>query len=410
MLTLRVAGAIVGLLLATACQSQATPKVAAGVATPLTRSAPLTNIPATGPTTVTEESRNPVLVGLDQHWDSPSTVILMRPDGSVVAKRTLPGTWLVGTHAPGAYLLVANDGSLKAWTIDASGEVRDVAAAAAAVLGTPGAGTAGGPLIVDSTTAVTVRCVGGGCTADQLDLRTGAVRQLLTAARPTSLRGSPLDVLDLAADGHTVWLRKTVSATNAGAPNHVEIVGVDLRTGSISTPGRSTSILDGDLAITRDGTAVAGLEFVPIGQYAAWHLHVSSLDTGTDTDLQGVAELASAYSGSRSIQFAPDGAAVAWWGPLNFGSSGGTTVVNVAERHGAGKTLWRATDTARNAIGGVFWLDRSTLVLQTDATTTPGVFQGSDLQTFTIDTTTGARRSLPKDLHYLVAVLRGVEA
>ena len=346
MLTLRAAGAIVGLLLATGCQPSGTPRSATAVPTPLTRSASPANTPATVPTTV-EESRSPVLVGLDQHWDTPSTVILMRPDGSVIARRTLPGTWLVGAHALGAYLLVANDGSRKAWTVDASGEVRDVAAPAAAILSTPDGRSAGSPLIVDSTTAVTVRCLADGCTADQLDLRTGAIRQLLTVARSPLLRDSPLDVLDLASDGHTVWLRKTGSSTSAGLANQAEIVGIDLRTGSISMPGRSTSILDGNLAITPDGTAVAGLEPVTIGQYAAGHLHVSSLDTGTDTDLQGTAELASEYSSSRTIQFAPDGTSVAWWGPLNFGPSGGASVVNVAERHGAGRTLWRATDTAR---------------------------------------------------------------
>ena len=403
MLTLRMAGIIVGLLLASACQSPAATESAAGVPKPLTPVSQ-TNTPATGAAKI-EESRSLVLVGLDQHWDSPSTVILMRPDGSVIAKRTLPGTWLVGAHALGAYLLVANDGSRKAWTVDASGEVREVAAAAAAILSTPDGRSAGSPLIVDSTTAVTVQCVADGCTADQLDLRTGVVRQLLTVARPTLLRDSPLQVLDLAADGHTVWLRKTSSSTSAGLANQAEIVGIDLRTGSISTPGRSTSILDGNLAITPDGTAVAGLEFVSIGQYAAGHLHVSSIDTGTDTDLQGTAELASASSGSRSIQFAPDGATVAWWGPLNFGPSGGTSVVNVAARHGGGRTLLRTANTARNEISDVFWVDPTTLLIQTDATATPGVFQGSNLQTFTIETTTGAKRSLPKDLHYLVAVL-----
>ena len=54
MLTLRAAGAIVGLLLATACQSPAPPRSATAVPTPLTRSASPTNTPATVPTTVEE--------------------------------------------------------------------------------------------------------------------------------------------------------------------------------------------------------------------------------------------------------------------------------------------------------------------------------------------------------------------
>ncbi len=400
MLTLRMAGPIVGLLLAGACGSPATHESTVALPRPLTQSASPTTAP-----TAPVESRNPVLVGLDQHWDSPSTVILMRPDGSVIAKRTLPGTWSVGQHAVGAYLLVANDGSHRAWTVDPTGNVGDVATAAAAILARPDGRTQGSPLIIDATTAVTVECVADTCTADQLDLQTGAVRQLLTVARPNVMGNVPLEVLDLASDGRTVWLRKSSSATSAGAANRAEIVGIDLRTGSISTPGRWTSILDGNLAIAPDGTFVAGLEFVSVNQYAAGHLHVSSLDTGKDTDLQGAAALASGSSGSNWILFAPDGASVAWWGPLNFGPSGGTFVLNVAGLHGGGRTLWRTGNASLTEIANVIWLDPTTLLMQTDTTATPGAFQGSDLQTFAIDTTTGTQRSLSKDLHYLVAVI-----
>src|SRR5205823_13032389 len=129
-------------------------------------------------------------------------------------------------------------------------------------------------------------------------------------------------------------------------------------------------------------------------------------DSGADADLQGTAEFASGSSGSRWVLFAPGAASVAWWGPLNFSTlPGGTAVVNVAARSGAGRTLWRTTDAGRTEIQNVSWLDPTTVLIQTDSTTTPGVFQGSDLRTFTVDTTTGAQRTLPKDLSYLVAVL-----
>jgi hypothetical protein len=298
---------------------------------------------------------------------------------------------VVDEHAVGAYLLVANDGSHKAWTVDASGAVRDVALAAAAILGNPN-GQLAHQLILDSTTAVTVVCVADACTAEQLNLRTGAVRELLTVARH-GMRDAPLEVLDVASDGHTVWLRKASSSTGGANADQVEIVGVDLRTGSASTPGRSTSILADDLAITPDGTSVAGREFATIGQDSVQRLHVASLDSGADADLQGTAEFASGSSGSRWILFAPGAASIAWWGPLNFGPAGGTHVVNVAPRQGPGRTLWRGTKTAGNAVANLLWLDPTTLLIQTG------------LQTFTIDTATGAQRAFPKDLHYLVAVL-----
>jgi hypothetical protein len=400
MLTLRMVGVIVGLLLAGACGSPATSKPAAAPA----RSPALSTSPTTAPTAPVE-SRTPVLVGLDQHWDSPSTVILMRPDGSVIAKHTLPGTWVVGQHAVGAYLLVANDGSRRAWTVDPTGNVGDVATAVAALLARPEGRTQGSPLIVDATTAVTVGCATDTCTADRLDLRTGTVRQLLTVAR-SNVKGSiPLEVLNLSSDGHTVWLRKPDSATGASTADRAEIVGIDLRTGGMSTLGRWTSILDGSLVITPDGTSVAGLEFVSVNQYAAGHLHVGSLDAGTDTDIQGAAELASGSSGSNWILFAPDGASVAWWGPLNFGPSSGTFVLNVTSLHGAGRTLWRSGSASHTEIANVVWVDPRTLLVQTDTTTTPQVFQGSGLQTFAIDPMTGSQRSLSKDLHYLVAVI-----
>ena len=105
-----------------------------------------------------------------------------------------------------------------------------------------------------------------------------------------------------------------------------------------------------------------------------------------------------------SVLFAPDTATVAWFGSLNVADRP-TEVLNVTSRQGTGKTLIR---TALNSteIASVFWLGPTTLLVQTDTTTTPGIFSGSGLRTFTIDTSTGAQRPFPKDLHFLVAVLR----
>src|SRR5437868_1374757 len=118
MRTLRLAGVTAGLLLAVACQSTSTAK-----STP-SHSPSSTATPAESTKTA---PWNPVLVGLDRHDGSPSTVTVVRPNGSVVANRTLPADRLVGQHAVGAYMLVSTDGSHKAWTVDASGEVREVA-------------------------------------------------------------------------------------------------------------------------------------------------------------------------------------------------------------------------------------------------------------------------------------------
>jgi hypothetical protein len=83
-------------------------------------------------------------------------------------------------RAVGAYLMVASDGSGKGWTIDASGVVNDVAPAAVVILSPSINGGWTPPLIVDSTTAVIVRGASDGLTANAVNLRTGAVRPLLT--------------------------------------------------------------------------------------------------------------------------------------------------------------------------------------------------------------------------------------
>src|SRR4029077_719422 len=138
MFTFRLASAFGFLLLVSACGSPSDTNSAS-----LSSSSPTSAASGVGP----------ALVGLELHSNGPSTVTLMKLDGSVIATRTLPATWLVDEHAVGAYMLVANDGSGKAWTVDASGAVTNVAPAAAAFLSPPANG--GGwapPLIVDSTT------------------------------------------------------------------------------------------------------------------------------------------------------------------------------------------------------------------------------------------------------------------
>jgi hypothetical protein len=329
----------------------------------------------------------------------------MRLDGSVIATRTLPATWLVDEHAVGAYMLVANDGSGKAWAVDASGAVMDVAPAAAAFL-SPAAN--GGPwtppLIVDSTTAVTVGWQAQtSLAAYEVDLRTGAVRTLLTA--PTLGMGPPaLSVLDVSADRQTVWLRKVTST--GGNTGQLQIVGIDLRSGTVNGQWQANAFVgEQDLAITRDGKSVAGQEgFGTDGNsLAIRHLHVVSLGSMVDTDLQGAAPYVGGQT-SPSVLFAPGGQAVAWWGGLNNGDN--AYLVNVAALGGAGRTLLRLDNTdGTHEMVTVMWADPATLLVQTDATTTPGSFQGSDLKAFTVDGTTGAQKPLPAALHYVVAVL-----
>jgi hypothetical protein len=388
----RLASAFVVLLLAGACGSPSTTQSTAVSAS------------SSSPTTAAS-AVSPVLVGLDWRLNSPSTVILMRLDGSVIATRTLPATWLVDEHAVGAYMLVANDGSGKAWTVDASGAVTDVAPAAAAILSPP---TNGGgwapPLIVDSATAVIVRRGSDALTADEVDLRSGAVRSLLTAPY-TGVMGLPaLTVLDVSSDRKTVWARKVTST--GGTSGQLEIVGIDLRTGAVSSQGQANAFVsEQDLAITRDGKSVAGQEYfgTDSSQFASRHLHLVSLGTKVDSDLQGTAPYIGGQR-SPSVLFAPGGAAVAWWGGLNNGDN--AYLVNVAVLGGTGRSLFRLDNTdGTHEMVTVMWADPATLLVQTDTTTTPGSFQGSDLHAFTMDATTGAQKPVPAALHYLVAVL-----
>ena len=122
-----------------------------------------------------------------------------------------------------------------------------------------------------------------------------------------------------------------------------------------------------------------------------------------DLDLQGTAPYIGGQR-SPSVLFAPSGAVVAWWGGLNNGDK--AYLVNVAPVGGTGRTLLRVDNTnGAHEVVTVLWADPATLVVQTDSTTTPGSFQGSDLHAFTMDATTGAQNPLPAALHYVVAVL-----
>lgn len=392
MFTFRLASEFVFLLLVGACGSPSTTTSAAASAS------------SSSPTPAVSAA-SPVIVGLDWHLNSPSTVVLMRLDGSVIATRTLPATWLVDEHAVGAYMLVANDGSGKAWTVDASGAVTDVAPAAAVFLSPP---TNGGgwapPLIVDSTTAVTVGWPNQtSIAAYEVDLRSGRVRTLLTAPQ-TGVMAPALAVLDVSADRQTVWLRKVTPT--GGISGELDIVGVDLRTGTISSQGRADSFAsEQDLAITRDGKSVASQEeFGTNGSnLAIRHLHVISLGSKVDSDLQGAAPYVGGQR-SPSVLFAPGGASVAWWGGLDNGDN--AFLVNVAVLGGTGRNLFRLDNPGgTHELVTVMWADPTTLLVQTDTTITPGSFQGSDLHAFTMDATSGAQKPLPAALHYVVAVL-----
>src|SRR5258708_11208176 len=92
----------------------------------------------------------------------------------------VPGSGLNDEGGLGALVVGAAAGSGKEWTADASGAIKPVAPEAARLLQPQ---TAGNPLILDASTAI-VGCVmsaNGDCTAEEINLSTGAVRPLLTA-------------------------------------------------------------------------------------------------------------------------------------------------------------------------------------------------------------------------------------
>lgn len=371
MSTFRFALAFVGVLLISACGSSATPTPVAGS--------------SASPTSATTLG-SAVLVG---HSDNPSTVTLMRLDGTVVT--FVPGVGVGDEHAVGAYLVVASDSSGKGWTVDASGVVRDVAPAAVAILSPSINGGWTPPLIVDSTTAVIVRCTNDTCTANKVELSTGAVRPLLTVPQSRTIALSPpLTVLDVTPDRTTVWLGKLSAGGTSG---QLEIVGIDLLTGTISSLGQVNALAGAEIAITRDGKSVAGQEVFGTDStnLLIRHLHIVSLGTKVDSDMQGTAPYVGGQR-SPSVLFAPGGASVAWWGGLNNGDT--SFVVNVAALEGAGRTLYAPPNTnSMITLSGVFWVDPATLVVQ----------NGS--QTLTINAATGAQTLVSWKLGYLDSVL-----
>jgi hypothetical protein len=336
---------------------------------------------------------NSVLIG---HTDQPSRVIVMRRDGSVVA--TLSGTGVVDQHAVGSYVVVGSAGSGKAWSIDASGAVADVAPPAAKLLASYPYSP---PLIVDSSTAI-IGCGNStqGCSTQRVDLTTGTVRTLLTVPAVSGQAamefGASLTALDLSPDAHTVWLRKVSSVAGSW---RLAIVGLDLQTGAVTSHELPDALIgEHDLAISRDGKSVAGQEDAGTSSanLAIAHLHVVSVPTGVDADVQGTAPYVRGWPppGPPTIVFAPNDGEVAWWGGFDNGDT--DYRINFATIGGAGRPLFRLDDTdlAHGWMKAVFWLDAATLAVQVESTTP-----------FLVDTTTGAMRSLPAGLGTLDAVL-----
>ena len=373
MFTFRLASAFVGLLLMVACGPSPTAK-------------PLATA-SSNPTSAATPLRNAVLVG---HSDNPEAVVLMTLSGTII--KTIPGVGVVSQHAVGAYLVVAGFGSTKGWTVDSTGTVTDVAPAAVAILSPTTTNGWTPPLIVDSSTAVIVLAGKNGLTANAVDLRTGAVRPLLPEVAYTGFMSySALTLLDVSSDRKTVWLSK-VTATDA-VTGRLEILGVDLRTGTVSSQGQANALAGAELAISRDGKSLAGQEEAGTDSthLAIRHLHVVTLGTSVDLDVQGTAPYVGAQR-APSVLFAPGGAMVAWWGGLDNGSK--TFQVNVSTVEGAGRTLYNPTQMPfSNALSGVLWVDPNTMVVQ------------HDIETDTINATTGSVTFVSQNLNYLDAVL-----
>lgn len=343
---------LLGISLLAAC-SQA-PSTSHAAATLPPSSAPAVASPSTVPALPSPVATGAVIVGL---WGVQADLRLVRTDGSIIA--TTPGVPVGDEHAIGAYLFAAADGSGKEWTIDRSGVIRDVAPAAAKLL-RPGVGS---PLVLSSNSAVIgcAQAANGDCTAETIDLVTGAVRPLLTLANTASeMRyGVALQVIDISADLKTVWFREISGATST----KLTLVAVDLATGNNTSHDLPLALADEqNLAISRDGKFVAGQESAGTDStnLAIRHLHVFSLTTGVDTDIQGSAVYVGGW-GAFSVLFAPDSSRVAWWGGVNNGSS--PQRVNISLIGGTGKTVY-PTDASSDVNGliGVFWLDGSTLV------------------------------------------------
>lgn len=387
MLPFRKGSALVGLILMCACGS-ASPKSAVVPASPSSSTAP-----ASSPTPPAQLD-NSVLVG---QINAPPTVVVMKRDGSLVA--TLAGTGVADQHAVGAYVVVDSTGSGKAWSVDASGTIKVVAPTAAKVLASYPYSP---PLIIDSSTAI-IGCAQTtrGCSALEVDLSTGEVHTLLTVPAVTGQAamqyGASLVALDVSSDAYTVWLRM-ISSASVTSPWHIAIVGIDLRSGSVTSHDLTGALIDEhDLAISRSGISVAGQEDAGTNSanLAIAHLHVVSLDTKRDSDVQGTAPYVRGWPppGPSTVVFAPDGGAVAWWGGFNNGDT--DYRINLATVGGTGKPLFRVSDTTYGQhLSAVYWLDAATLVAQTDTAT------------LSIDTATGAMKALPTSINTLVGVLR----
>jgi hypothetical protein len=314
----------------------------------------------------------------------------MKPDGTIV--KTLPGVVLGDEHAVGAYLVVASEGSSKGWTIDPAGIVKVVAPAAVTFLSPGTACCWTGPLIVDSTTAINVGCTDSTCTANKVDLRTGAVRPLLTVPQAQVMgQMPPLTVLDMTVDRQTVWLSKvSYTKTQNGL---LEVVGINLQSGKIQSRGQANALADAEVAITQDGKSLAGQEYAGVNgdNLAIRHLHVVSLDSKIDKDLQGSAPYVGAED-TPSVLFAPGGAAVAWWGGLDNGNR--TLQVNMAPVGGAGKTFYNPVQADFSySLSGVYWVNPAMLVVQ------------NGVDTLTIDTTTGKPKLVSQKLSYIDGVM-----
>lgn len=382
MFTLRKASTLAGLMLMCACGSTS-------------GNNPVGANPAQAP----RSANNPVFVGYqdNQMTTAKPNVILTTMDGTVVT--TLQGQGVGDERAIGAYLVMASDGSGKEWTVDAAGAIKLVAPAAAKVLTL---GNVGSVFILNSTSAI-VGCsfaANGDCTAEQINLTTGAVRPLLTVAMitgPAAMEiGPSLEVLDVSTDLHTVWFREVTGASDIypqGPAGKLDIASVDLRTGTISKQALPAALLDErDLAISRDGKWVAGQEQAGTDgtNLAIRHLHVVSLVTGVDSDVQGTAPYVGGLR-SPSIQFAPGGAAVLLWGGLNNGSA--NYGINVAPVGAVGKTL--ATNSGYlDRVSTVFWVDTNRLLVQS--------MEG----TFMINADTGAVVTHTPPVPYVLTLLR----
>jgi hypothetical protein len=387
MFRFRRGSALVALVLMSACAS-ASPKSGLEPASP----SPSPALAST-PTPVASLD-NSVLVG---QIDQPPTVVVIRRGGSTIA--TLAGTGVPDQHAVGAYVVVDGGGSGKAWSVDAKGTIKPVAQAAVKLLES---NPYSPPLIIDSSTAI-IACARTvqGCSVQRVDLGTGAVQTLFTAAAVTGQAameyGASLVALDVSTDASKVWLRKIGPAAGSGSWR-LDLVGVDIRTGSVTSHNLPDALMgDPDLATSRGGELVAGQEGAGTNSanLAIAHLHIFSLDTNSDADVQGAAPYVRGWPppGAPTVVFAPDGGAVAWWGGFNNGDT--DYRVNLATAVSAGRQLLRLSDTTYGQhLTAVYWLDTTTLVAQADAAT------------LSIETTSGAIKELPPSINALVAVLR----